>query len=143
MAHVNYIVTRRCKIDAICGSVNLPYGTSVILKDGFLFTEDGRRLCARKSRNGHDHFNHNDDGMGEVRGHLVHSIINALSLFAPTQEGLNIRNAVWAKVWEDPVCLRFKDPRHDDFWLWDTSFYDAEIEELKYINHLVGGRYNV
>jgi hypothetical protein len=81
--------------------------------------------------------------MGEVRGHLVHSIIKALSLSSPTQAALSNRNAVWAKVWEDPVCRRFKDPRHNDFWLWDTSFYDAEIEELKHINNLVGGRYNV
>lgn len=143
MSHKNYLVRKRCRIDAICGPVNLPYGTLVVCEDGFISTKDGKMLCYAESQNARDYFSHNDDGMGAIRGHLVQSILDALGMPSPTQSAYEKRNQLWAKVWEDPICLKHKDPNHADFFLWDISFYEAEIEELRHINKLVGGKSNV
>lgn len=142
MSHKNYMVRKRCKIDAICGPINLPYGTLVICEGGFISTKEGKRLCHAESQNAREYFSHNDDGMGTIRGHLVQSIIDALGA-PPTDSGSQQRDDRWAKVWNDPVCLKHKDPIHEDFFLWNISFYEAEVEELRHINKLVGGTSNV
>lgn len=143
MSYKNYLVRKRCKIDAICGPVNLRYGTLVVCHDDFLFTKDGKKLCHVNSQNAFEYFSHNDDGMGAVRGHLVQSIIDALSFTVNNEEDLKRRNDIWAKVWSDPLCSKFKRRDHENFWLWDVSFYNAEVEELREINKLVGGKSNV
>ena len=143
MDHKNYIVRKRCRLDAICGPVNLPYGTLVVCEDNFLYTKDGKKLCFAGSQNALDYFSQNDDGMGALRGHLVQSIIDALGVSSPTKEAVLRRNEVWKKVWADPMCQKFRNPQHDDYWLWDVSFYNAEVDELRQINKLVGGKSNV
>ena len=95
------------------------------------------------SQNARDYFSHNDDGMAPLRGHLVQSILDALGMPSPAQDTLAQRNGLWARVWEDPICLKHKDARYEDFFLWDMSFYEAEVEELRHINKLVGGKSNV
>lgn len=143
MSYRNYLVRKSCKINAICGPVNLPYGTLVICKEGVLCTKDEKPLCYAGSHTAREYFSQNDDGMGAVRGYLVQSIIDALSISTHAPEDIERRNALWARVYQDPSCLKFKDSGHNDFWLWNEAFYDAEIEELKKINELVGGKCNV
>lgn len=133
MEHRHYLVRKRCQIEAICGPVNLPYGTLAICNGGIISMRDGRMICRANSQTARDYFSVNDDGMGAIRGRLVQSIMDALQSKAE----------MWDRVWEDPVCLKFKDPKHSDYFLWDISFYEAEIEELVHINNLVGGIFNV
>ena len=58
---MEYIVYRRFKAEGIDGAFNLRYGTLVTEKDGFLFTADGRKICAATSENGWEHFRPNTD----------------------------------------------------------------------------------
>ena len=51
MERVQYIAARRARFNAICGPVNIPYGTTVEAVDGFL-ERDGLRLCAATSETG-------------------------------------------------------------------------------------------
>ena len=56
---MEYIVYRRFKADGIDGAFNLRYGTLVTERDGFLFSADGRKICAATSENGWEHFRPN------------------------------------------------------------------------------------
>lgn len=130
---MEYIATRRARILAICGPVNIPWGTAVEAVDGFL-VRDGLQLCAVTSQNAHDYFSRNDDGNGPERGHLVHAIMNKL---AKRDKDYQKR---WDHVWEDPVCQKYKQPDPVDFWLWDHSFFEAPVDDLRHIAALIGAR---
>lgn len=56
---MKYIVHKRFKAKGINGHFNLPYGAIVNEENGFLFAEDGRRICAVTSENGWEHFRPN------------------------------------------------------------------------------------
>lgn len=58
---MEYIVYRRFKAEGIDGTFNLRYGTLVTERDGFLFSKDGRKICAATSENGWEHFRPNTD----------------------------------------------------------------------------------
>lgn len=56
---MTYIVYKRFKNNGISGDFNLPYGTIVNEHQGFLYTFDGRCICATTSENGWNHFRPN------------------------------------------------------------------------------------
>ena len=56
---MEYIVYKRFHRQGIDGAFNLQYGTVVSEIEGFLFTKDGRRICAVTSENGWEHFRPN------------------------------------------------------------------------------------
>ena len=56
---MEYIVYKRFRGNGIDGAFNLRYGTVVSEIEGFLFAEDGRRICAATSENGWEHFRPN------------------------------------------------------------------------------------
>lgn len=56
---MEYIVYKRFHEKGIDGVFNLRYGTTVTERDGFLFTADGRKICAATSENGWAHFRQN------------------------------------------------------------------------------------
>lgn len=53
---MEYVVMKRFKRLGIDGMFNLPYGTIVIARDGFLFTGNGQKICAVTSSNGKAYF---------------------------------------------------------------------------------------
>ncbi len=53
---MNYFTYRRFKGNGIDGAFNLKYGTIVTEDGGFLYTHDGRCICAVTSENGWQHF---------------------------------------------------------------------------------------
>ena len=53
---LNYFTYRRFKGKGIDGAFNLKYGTIVMEDGGFLYTQDGRCICAATSENGWGHF---------------------------------------------------------------------------------------
>ena len=67
---MQYIAARRARFNAICGPVNIPYGTTVEAVDGFL-ERDGLRLCAATSESAHKYFARDSDGHGLERGKLT------------------------------------------------------------------------
>lgn len=136
MEYRHYMVRRRCKINGIDGPVNLAYGTLVTAKEGMIMYGGGR-VCLAGSENGLRYFSHNDDGMAPLRGKYVQSILDAL------QKRDDEYQARWDRVWADSTCLKYKNSKHVDYFLWDRSFYEADVEDLKYINNLIGGKFNV
>lgn len=128
---MNYIVHKRFKGLALCGEVNLPYGTELQEQDSMIL-HGGRPLCRTTSQNAYDHFARNDDGQGLERGKLTTSITNALAKRDKNHQ------ARWDKVWTDPLCQKFKRADHADYWLWNHDFFNAELSDLRYIASLVG-----
>lgn len=126
-----YITARRARFLAICGPVNIPWGTPVIAVDGVLLL-GLRLLCATTSQNAHDFFARNDDGDGVERGTLTAAIADELA-----RKNAGHANR-WKKVWRDPVCQKYRRPEHADFWQWSHDFYEAPVEDLRHIAGLIG-----
>ena len=129
---MRYIVTRRFRGKAICGVVNLPYGTACDTQDGYLILDDGRRLCAVTSQNAYDHFSRDDDGLGKERGKLVQDIRRTLERRDAK------RQTRWDALWADEVANRLRRKDSQDFWIWSFDFYNADIPDLKHIANLIG-----
>lgn len=134
-----YVVREPARFDSITGPVNIPYGTSIVENDGFLYTKDGRKLCAVTSRNSHLYFSIDDDGNGKLRGALVSSICKVLGI--EDNEPWVMKTKLWDKLFLDPVCIRYRKKTVEDRWIWSHDFYVATIEDLRYINKLLGGKY--
>ena len=124
--HKRYITRKRARIEGICGKVNIPYGTALETEDGYLLYE-GSRLCVVTSQNAYDYFSQDDDGHGLERGGLVAAILARLE----KRDADHQRR--WDKVWESPLCLRYKRPDCEDFFIWGYDFYNAPIDDLKAI----------
>lgn len=129
---MRYIVTNRFKGQAICGPVNLPYGTTCEEHDGILVLEDGRRICAVTSQNAYDFFSRDDDGHGLERGKLVAEITRRMEKRDAKHQ------ARWDALWADEVANRLRRKDSQDFWIWSFDFYNADIPELKRIANLIG-----
>lgn len=128
---MEYIAHKRFKQKAICGEVNLPAMTECELK-GNMITYENKPLCLATSQSGHDFFTRNDDGQGMLRGKITEAIKTCLS---KRDDDYQKR---WDKIWEDNLCQQYKRKEHADFWLWNHEFFNAPIEDLKYIANLIG-----
>lgn len=58
---MEYIVYKRFKGKGIDGQFNLPFGTPCLEINGFIYTLDGRAICATISETGWEHFRPNTD----------------------------------------------------------------------------------
>ena len=130
---MRYIVTRRFRGKAICGEVNIPYGTTCEEHDGILVLEDGRRLCAVTSQNAYDYFSRDDDGNGLERGKLVHDIMCTLERRDAKYQSR------WDRLWTDEGANKLRSTEHEDYWLWSFAFYNADVNELRRIRRLLEG----
>lgn len=101
MEHENYITRKRAKFEAICGHVNIPYGTALINQGGFLMW-NGKQICGITSQNAFDFFSQNDDGRGRERGDLVSAILIQLERRDKNHQSR------WNKIWADPLCQKYK-----------------------------------
>ena len=129
---MRYIVTRRFRCNAICGPVNLPYGTTSEVHDGILVLEHGRKLFAETSHNAYDYFSRDDDGHGLERGKLVEEITSRMEKRDAKHQ------ARWDALWADEVANRLRRKDSPDFWIWSFDFYNADIPDLKHIANLIG-----
>ena len=128
---MDYICFNRFKQNALCGEVNIPYGTKLDETNNII-TYCGNPICYTKSQNAYDSFARNDDGKGLERGKLTAEIIKLL----------NNRNDGkyqdrWDRIWGDLSLLKYKRPEHDDYWLWNYDFFNASIEELNRIKSMI------
>lgn len=135
---MRYIARKRARIKCCDGQqVNIPYGSTLEERDGFLLWQ-GKTVCMDTSQNAYDYFSRDDDGHGRERGALVGAILDRL---APgKQDRAGEHQSRWDKVWADKLCQRYKRPEHEDYWLWSYDFYNAPLEDLRYIAALVGAR---
>lgn len=130
---MEYIVHKPFKGLAICGDITLPVNTILQSKNGYLY-KGNYMICTVSCENAKQHFAKNDDGNGLLRGKLSQKIVSILSI---KDENYQKR---WDKIWEDPICKKFKSKDHDDFWVWNNGFYQAHIFDLQYILKLIGGK---
>lgn len=131
-----YIVTKRFKGLAFCGHLNLSFGTKCFTSNQAICCDKGI-ICGVTSQNAFDYFTQNDDGCGVQRRKLIQSIFDALSR---SKQDLDSYNQKWDMVWNDTVCLQYKEKDYDDHWLWNYDFYNAEIVVLQYIAKLVNAK---
>lgn len=82
MEYKTYVCRKRARFKAICGQVNIPYGTTLNGQGGFLILND-LPVCSATSQNAYDFFTQNDDGMGQERGKLLNRIIPKLESVMP------------------------------------------------------------
>lgn len=130
---MNYITFTRFKGKAICGYLNLPALTEVQLIDNMLYYQE-KPICVITSENAHKYFMKNDDGNGIERGKLIMQIFDILQ-----KKDKDYQNR-WDKVWEDKLCQKYKRIEHQDHWLWNHDFYNADIYDLEYIYKMIGGK---
>jgi len=141
MSRKTYIARRRAKFKGCNGQqVNIPYGSILETQDGFLMWK-GQCLCVDTSQNAYDFFSHNDDGQGRERGVLVAAILARLETPPrASKERLKEIQGRWDKVWGEPRCQKYKRPEHKDFWTWNFEFFNAPVDDLRYIADLIGAR---
>lgn len=131
MEYKTYIARKRARFEAICGPVNIPFGTALENQGGFLMHQ-GQRLCSVTSQNAFDHFVQNDDGQGRERGDLVSRITTRLN-----KRDKHHQNR-WNKIWADSLSQKYKRPEHEDHWIWNFDFYNAPVADLRHIAALIG-----
>lgn len=127
---MKYIVHNRFKGLAICGEVNIPSNTECEKIEGMIIL-NGKPLCVATSENAHRYFSRNDDGNGMERGFLTSRIISTL------KKQDDLYQTRWDAVWDDTICRKYKMRQHQDNWVWNHSFFNAPIEDLRYIYKLV------
>ena len=127
---MDYICFNRFKQNALCGEVNIPYGTKLDEANNVI-SYCGNPICYTKSQNAYDYFARNDDGKGLERGKLTSEIIKLLNC----KDGKHQNR--WYRIWGDLSLLKYKRPEHDDYWLWNYDFFNASIEELNRIKSMI------
>ena len=119
---MEYIIHHRLKGMAICGEINLPYGTKLQSNGDFIYCDKGP-VCAINSEQSHKHLARNDDGMGLQRGELTYKIA-----YQPMGKGTRFSPA-------QRSCLTEKYPRFlrddCDYIIFNNRFFAASIEDLE------------
>ena len=126
---MKYLITRRFKTKAICGEVNLAYGTECFSQGNVIYRQDKQPLCLITSENAHMYFTVNDDGLAKKRRQLIEDIAKLLS-----DKKMEKR---WDVVWNDLICRKYKRKEFADFWLWNHDFYGASLDDLQYIKKIL------
>ena len=85
----------------------------------------------RRLQTAYDHFSRDDDGLGKERGKLVQDIRRTLERRDAKHQ------ARWDKLWADAGANRLRRADHDDFWVWNHDFYNADVPELRRIRLLL------
>lgn len=115
---------------------NIPAKTRLTAVNGYLCL-DGKPVCAEACEAQHEHFCRDDDGQGLVRGRLT-TAIKARLAERKSRDDAEYQGR-WDKVWADKlVCPKYKRGDHADMWLWNHDFYNAPVDDLRYIAKLVG-----
>ena len=122
---MDYIVHRRFKKEAICGSLNLRYGTKVEKQDDMLWLDDVKAICFATSENAKLHFSRNDDGMGLERGKLTYAIA-----YAPRKSRTGYRfNDEERKLLTEKYSHWLR--QDTDYILFNDDFFGAPVDELR------------
>ena len=144
---MKYIVGKRLHKDTIQGPTNLKYGSECESLGDIIYYGD-KPICAIRSQDAYDYMARNDDGRGLERFNLTSGIMALLhkpdepNLVTPSElkkvmKLMNIYDKRWMRIWGDGRVHQFKRPEHQDFWIWNFDFYNAEIEDLQYIYDLI------
>ena len=131
MEYKTYIARKRARFEAICGPVNIPFGTVLENQGGFLMRQ-GQQVCGVTSQNAFDHFVQNDDGQGRERGDLVSRITARLN------KRDKRRQSRWNKIWADSLSQKYQRPLLEYQWICNFYFSNAPVEFLGHIAAIFG-----
>ena len=122
---MEYVVHHRLKGEAICGRVNLPYGTPLEgREDGFVYGPRGR-LCAAGSDQGQRHLARNDDGHGLERGAITY----AAAFAARGADGARYTGPEREKMREKYAGFLREDC--PEYLVFNNAFFGADIAALR------------
>lgn len=126
---MEYIVYKRFKDRGIEGDFNLPYGTILTERAGYLFAPDGREICAATSENAWNHFRPNTP-----EGAHRQAMIDRLRKFYESPKA--------ASVFRGDIYYKPLRPEDNDYWL--HLLRTMETERLENLYRLrIGGTPNV
>lgn len=132
MEYTRYITRKRARFIGYGGRpVNIPWGTVLDAAAGDILFK-GVPLCSATSENARLYFCQDDDGMGKERADLVEKILATVSKRDKNHQ------ARWDRLWGDKLANQYRDPGYVDFWVWDRTFYDAPVDDLRHMATLVG-----
>ena len=132
MEYTRYIARKRARFSGYGGrQVNILWGTRLEAAAGDILFK-GVPLCGTTSENARLYFCQDDDGMGKERGTLVEKILTTVS------KKDKCHQARWDRLWGDKLADQYRDHGYTDFWVWDRTFYDAPVADLRHIATLVG-----
>ena len=122
---MDYITHRRFKANAMCGRINLRYGTRVISEGGLICKLDGEPICFTTSENAKMYFARNDDGRGLERGALTYAIAYGKRKGV---KGFRFTNAEREMLTQEYAHWLRQDT---DYLLFNNDFFAADVGELR------------
>lgn len=126
---MEYIVYKRFKDRGLEGDFNLPYGTILTERAGYLFAPDGREICAATSENAWNHFRPNTP-----EGAHRQAMIDRLRKFYESPRA--------APYFRGDIFYKPLRPEDNDYWL--HLLRTMETERLEKLYRLrIGGKPNV
>ena len=129
----NYIVYKPFQIH---NGELLPTGTSIIC-DGEKALYNNKLICFINSVHSHECLVGNDDGYGMERGKLIEDIEKLIQ----GEQDFELRCDRVTALWEDDIAkkyVRYNDPSNP--WLWDDSYFCADIDDLEHIKNIISGK---
>lgn len=130
-----YIARKRARFKAFGVPVNIPWGTQLEEREGFIYL-GGQPLCTVTSDIAYAYFTQDNDGRGMERGKLLEAILARLR---PRDERDDCQSR-WNLIWADSLCQKYRRPEHEDFWIWNYEFFNAPVEDLRHIAGLIGAK---
>lgn len=127
---MKYIFYRRFKGKSISGAVNIPARTRCNSFDGLIFVNN-IPVFFDTSENAHNYVSIDEDDRGMERGDLTRKIRTLV------ERDCKKNSSVVPKMRNDCVCVRYRRSDCKKVWLWNHDFYNAPIEDLQYILHLI------
>ena len=126
---MEYIVYKRFKGRGIEGDFNLPFGTVLTVREGYLFAPDGRQVCAATSENAWNHFRPNTP-----EGAHRQALLEPLKKFYQSPRA--------APYFEGDIYYRDLAPEDNDYWLHLLHTMEtSRLEELYKMR--IGGKPHV
>lgn len=126
---MEYIVYKRFKDRGLEGEFNLPYGTILTERAGYLFAPDGREICAATSENAWNHFRPNTPEDAHRQ-----AMIDALRKFYESPKA--------APYFQGDIFYKPLRPEDNDYWLHLLRTMETErLEKLYKIR--IGGKIHV
>lgn len=126
---MKYIFHKRFKEKSISGMMNIPAKTKCESVNGLVFVL-GLPVFFETSENAHTYVATDEDGFGLRRGALTKEICSRTKKAGGGESAAK-------KMRGNIICEKYRRGDCKGVWLWNQDFYNAPIEDLQYILHLI------
>jgi len=132
---MDYVVHKDMNALVLRGETHLTRGTQAYTYKNII-SINNEPICLTTSEIAYTYFARDDDGCGLERGKLITKIKDKLRSDNEKNSARKYKRR-WKLIWADESLHRFRRKEHEDFWIWNHDFYNASIEDLKYILNLI------